>query len=69
MLPLTWEDRKPVWCILGILLGLSQVRVGEIGQAAPLPAPGRITPAIRRPLTARAAGPSGRRLVDRDTPG
>jgi O-antigen ligase len=69
MLPLTWEDRKPVWCILGILLGLSQAWGGESRPAVPVPAAGRIAPAIHRPLAARAAGPSGRRLVDRDSPG
>jgi O-antigen ligase len=65
MLPLTWEDSKPVWFILGALLGLSQAQGTGTGGAvprpratAPLPGPPRgIRP--RPPLTApvRHAGP------------
>jgi exopolysaccharide production protein ExoQ len=29
MLPLTWEDRKQVWVVLAMLVGLSQARVAE----------------------------------------
>jgi O-antigen ligase len=55
MLPLSWEDRKPVWFILAVLLGLSQApRVGwpeGTRQAAPP------RPAVRRPLVTRRTAP------------
>jgi O-antigen ligase len=69
MLPLTWEDRKPVWCILGILLGLTQTRLVETGRAVPLAEPGRIAPGIRRALGPRVVAASGRLRLDGDTPG
>jgi O-antigen ligase len=58
MLPLTWEDRKVVWVILGALLGLSQVQGGGWGQALRQPHPQEaahpagITRAAPRPVTA-----------------
>ena len=38
MAPLTWEDHKPVWLILGIVVGLSQASV-SLRQRTPEPAP------------------------------
>ena len=70
MMPLTWEDRKPVWIILAILLGFAQAHVAQSGaavwgarprRAAPVPAPRR-APRSREPLT--APGPT----ADRDAP-
>jgi O-antigen ligase len=65
MLPLTWEDSKPVWFVLGALLGLSQALGTRTGGAVPrprgtarLPGPPRgLRP--RPPLSApvRHAGP------------
>jgi O-antigen ligase len=37
MLPLTWEDSKPVWFILGALVGLSQAQGTRTGGAVPRP--------------------------------
>lgn len=66
MLPLTWEDRKPVWFILAAVVGLSQVPVTGMGQG-----PGRLRPAgaalagarpptrPQRPLTGPAPVPRG----------
>lgn len=60
MLPLTWEDRKPVWIVLAMLLGFSQAYVAEYGgiagqrqvsRPAPLPEPRRPP----RPLEPAAA--------------
>jgi O-antigen ligase len=34
ILPLTWEDRKPVWFVLAALLGLSQAWIAESGALA-----------------------------------
>jgi O-antigen ligase len=59
MLPLTWEDKKPVWFILASLVGLSQtavvVRVPVLGQ------PRRLRPAVvpsqsPEPLASPASG-------------
>ncbi len=70
MMPLTWEDRKPVWIVLAMLLGFAQAYVAESGgaawgarsrRAAPVPAPRRAHRA-REPLTAP------RRTADRDAP-
>lgn len=64
MFPLTWEDRKSVWIILGVLLGLAQALAAGAGGsvhssqrgwpagAAPLGATAR----SGRPLAARARG-------------
>ncbi len=48
MLPLTWEDRKAVWFILAVLLGLSMADDGAERQAAP-----NQVVATTRPLMAR----------------
>ena len=70
MMPLTWEDRKPVWLILAMLLGFAQAHVAESGaavwgararRAAPVPA-SRRAPRPREPLTAPG------RTADRDAP-
>jgi O-antigen ligase len=64
-LPLTWEDRKPVWFILAALLGLSQAWISRAGGVARWP--GALW---RRPLTPRAAARHPRPLttlhVDRE---
>lgn len=54
LLPLTWEDQKPVWIILGALVGLSNAQVGSSSRpvrypVAPQPAP------IRSPVAAARA--------------
>jgi hypothetical protein len=61
MFPLTWEDRKSVWILLGLLLGLAQALLAEAGGAV------RSSPrgwtAVPAPLG--AAGRAGRPLVAR----
>ncbi len=67
MLPLTWEDRKPVWFIMAALLGLSQApRGGWAGPVGTEPSPGSPTPAPSRAArmdrvraSRRSAGPGG----------
>jgi len=44
ILPLTWEDRKPVWFILAALLGLSQAWVPARGRMARQLGPARMRP-------------------------
>jgi O-antigen ligase len=70
MMPLTWEDRKPVWIVLALLLGFAQAYVAESAtgkwgapahRAAPARPPRRV-PRPREPLTA----PS--RAADRESP-
>jgi O-antigen ligase len=62
MLPLTWEDQKPVWFILGALVGLSNAQVTRSssavrGPAAPQPAPiGSPSVAARASHRAPSAG-------------
>jgi O-antigen ligase len=42
LLPLTWEDRRAVWVVLSILVGLSQAyATGAIGTTRPAPSPVR----------------------------
>lgn len=55
MSPLTWEDRKSVWVVLAILVGLSAAlrTVPGAGQAVPVPA----GPLLGRPITRRPASP------------
>ena len=54
MLPLSWDDQKSVWFMLGLLVGLAQAfRVGTpglVGTAAPT----RPAPVVRQPLAARS---------------
>ena len=53
MLPLSWDDQKSVWFVLGLLVGLAQAsRVGVPGLAGTA-APTRPTPVVRQPLAAR----------------
>ncbi|MGH7513464.1 MAG: O-antigen ligase family protein [Gemmatimonadales bacterium] len=59
MLPLTWEDRKPVWFILAALVGLSRAQsAGGILEKAALRtsqrAPGRVGPGAVPRLDARS---------------
>jgi O-antigen ligase len=70
MMPLTWEDRKPVWIVLAMLLGFSQAYVAEAAtgrwrapaqRAAPVMPPRRV-PRPREPLTTPG------RTVDRESP-
>jgi O-antigen ligase len=60
LLPLTWEDRKPVWFILAALLGLSQAWV----------ATGGVVRSAGPPPPVRALGPraAARRLEPLPTP-
>jgi O-antigen ligase/polysaccharide polymerase Wzy-like membrane protein len=52
MLPLTWEDRKPVWFILAAVLGLSQAHAAIGAGALQLRRPGRPIHAPSRPVAA-----------------
>jgi O-antigen ligase len=70
MMPLTWEDRKPVWIVLAMLLGFSQAYVAEAAtgrwgaparRAAPVMPPRRVA-RPREPLTTPG------RTVDRESP-
>ena len=62
MLPLTWEDRKSVWLVLGALVGLAQAypremgstaRAGHTSHSAPVPG-ARPRPRPLAPLRVRA---------------
>lgn len=68
MMPLTWEDRKPVWVILAMLLGLAQAYVAERGGAATGQPHSRRAPVAGYERAARRLGPlaARRRNVDRD---
>ncbi len=70
MLPLTWEDSKPVWFILAALLGLSQAQVAETGAAVRPRRPRQAAPVTRPPVTARRREPmtAPSRNADRDAP-
>jgi O-antigen ligase len=57
MSPLTWEDRKPVWVILAILVGLSQALRTALAVAPAVPAPER-PPLVGRPITRRPIAPA-----------
>jgi O-antigen ligase len=67
MLPLTWEDRKPVWFILAALLGLSKAGVGKGGAVQPRPL--QPAPIVRAPRAAqlRETLTTPRRRADLDT--
>jgi O-antigen ligase len=39
MLPLSWEDSKPVWFILSVLIGVSMAQDTRMGRAMPQPRP------------------------------
>ena len=66
MLPLTWEDRKPVWFILAALLGLSQARVSEVGGVVRSVGPLRTGAALTPRAAARRLKPLTERSTDRD---
>jgi O-antigen ligase len=51
MFPLTWEHSKAAWCVLALILGLSQASAGWTRGAAREPAPLRAVPP-RGPLVA-----------------
>jgi len=53
MTPLTWEDRKPVWIILAILVGLSQAHLAAMGRGAGQTHRGRAAPIVRAPMATR----------------
>ena len=64
MLPLTWEEQKPVWFVLAALVGLAQarLRVGAPPGRAARPGSGRAAarsgrPSRRRPPAASPPGP------------
>jgi O-antigen ligase len=50
MLPLTWEDRRPSWFVLAVLIGLCHAARGV---AQPQPSPRRAAPPVGRPWAAR----------------
>jgi O-antigen ligase len=65
MMPLTWEDQKATWLIMGILIGLSGLYYAEPRAVPaphvarrPAPAPSR-QEAIRAAVPRTATGPSG----------
>jgi len=68
MLPLTWEDSKPVWFIVGALLGLSHAQVAGMGGAVRPQTLNRTAPLVRPPVTARPRQPmpAPSRSADRD---
>jgi hypothetical protein len=47
MLPLTWEDQKPVWFVMAVLIGLSSVEVSGFSRP------------VRRAFHRPAAGVAG----------
>jgi O-antigen ligase len=61
MMPLTWEDRRPVWFVLAALIGLTQAR--DAARAAPRLAsaggagPGAVRWPVQRPRSLAATGP------------
>jgi O-antigen ligase len=56
MLPLTWEDQKPVWFILAALLGLSRATTPRTGGVMPPAHPLRAAPLVR-PMATRPRDP------------
>lgn len=54
MLPLTWEDRRVVWVIMGALLGFSQAHLAMRGRAVQQPVPRRVAPLAGRAGRARS---------------
>jgi O-antigen ligase len=56
MLPLTWEDRRAVWFVLAVLLGLSQARLAGLGNGARRNAPLRVAPSAAAPRQGRPLG-------------
>lgn len=50
MMPLTWEDRKSVWVILAILVGLSQAYLAATGRGAGQTHRGQAAPVVRAPM-------------------
>ncbi len=57
MFPLTWEDRRAVWVILALLLGLSQARLARRSGAAGQPPPRRVATVAGRQRPARVQEP------------
>ncbi len=58
MLPLTWEDHKPVWIILAALLGLGRASVARVGPAlAGQPQQWRAAPVANAPMAPRPRPP------------
>jgi O-antigen ligase len=68
ILPLTWEDRKPVWFILAALLGLSQAWVSGAGVVRRPPPPRAVPVPIPR-VPARVLEPRSARQTDPDVSG
>jgi O-antigen ligase len=66
ILPLTWEDRKPVWFILAALLGLSQAWVSAGGGVVRAADPPRTRTALRPRAAARRLEPLTTPSPDRD---
>jgi hypothetical protein len=69
MLPLTWEDRKPVWIVLAMLLGFSQAYVAEYGgRAGRRQVPRPAMPEPRRPAPPLQPAAASFRGRHRDRP-
>jgi O-antigen ligase len=67
MLPLTWEDRKAVWFVLAVLLGLGRAGMTRLAHAVPQPwmprgrpIPGSPPPLRGAPVTTRDRNPGFR---------
>jgi O-antigen ligase len=54
MLPLTWEDQKPAWFVLAVLIGLSSARIGGLPKAVRQPVLRRPVPMGGPPVAARS---------------
>jgi O-antigen ligase len=57
MLPLTWEDQKPVWFIMALLVGLSQALTAGSAPVRSGPARAAAPPLVGRPVNRRPLGP------------
>jgi O-antigen ligase len=57
ILPLTWEDSKPVWFILAALLGFAQAQAVSAGEYVPQALPQRASSMARAPRAPRPRQP------------
>ncbi len=58
MLPLTWEDRRAVWFILPVILGLSRAYLARTARSVPQPAPHTVVARAAREHLAAPLPPS-----------
>jgi O-antigen ligase len=54
MLPLTWEDQKPVWIVLAVLIAMASTGSGGLGRAQHQPILRRAAPVGASPVAARS---------------